>query len=156
MMARQTRDQIKRLNKLTEAQAALGWGVILILGALLGTIYVTQASRIASVGRKVQELQIELITVKRENSDLEQSIAEAQSLERLQNEALRLGFRSPTPEEIEYLVVPDYPMEVDLDPLAPTPEATAVTAPPATMSEAIWLEFSNSITDFMQGEAREQ
>ena len=57
MMARQTREQLKRLNALTEAQAALGWGVILLLAALLGTVYVSQASRIATVGRRVQILQ---------------------------------------------------------------------------------------------------
>ena len=51
---RQKREQLKRLGWLTEAQAVLGWGVILILVALVGAIYLNQASRIASVGRRVQ------------------------------------------------------------------------------------------------------
>ena len=112
-MARQTREQLKRLNALTEAQAALGWGVILVLAALLGTVYVSQASRIASVGRQVQILQNELTELKRQNNDLERDIAAAQALDRLQAEAVRLGFVEADPDDIEYIIVPDYPVELE-------------------------------------------
>ncbi len=47
-------EALKKLPWLTEAQAALGWGIILILIALLGAIYLSQTSRIAIVGRLVQ------------------------------------------------------------------------------------------------------
>lgn len=156
-MARQTREQLKRLNALTEAQAALGWGVILVLAALLGTIYVSQASRIASVGRRVQILQNELIELKRENNDLERDIAAAQSLDRLQAEAIRLGFVEADPNDIEYIIVPEYPVDLEEnDPLEILPTATAVPPPAETAREALWLYLNERFTDFIKGEAREQ
>jgi cell division protein FtsL len=157
MMARQTREQLKRLNALTEAQAALGWGVILVLAALLGTVYVSQASRIASVGRKVQVLQNELTDLKRQNNNLERDIAAAQALDRLQAEAIRLGFVEAAPADIEYIIVPDYPVELEeTDPLEILPMVTAVPPPAATVREALWLYLSDRFSDFIRGEAREQ
>ena len=157
MMARQTREQLKRLNALTEAQAALGWGVILVLAALLGTVYVSQASRIAAVGRRVQILQNDLPELKRENNDLERDIAAAQALDRLQAEAVRLGFVEASPDDIEYIIVPDYPVEEAVsDPLEILPQATAVPPPAETVREALWLYLSDRFTDFIRGEAREQ
>lgn len=157
MMARQTREQLKRLNALTEAQAALGWGVILVLAALLGTIYVSQASRIASVGRRVQILQNELTELKRQNNDLERDIAAAQAIDRLQAEATRLGFVEADPADIEYIIVPDYPAELEeTDPLEIPPTVTAVPPPVETVREALWLYLSDRFSDFIRGEAREQ
>lgn len=156
-MARQTREQLKRLNALTEAQAALGWGVILVLAALLGTIYVNQASRIASVGRQVQILQNELTELKRQNNDLERDIAAAQALDRLQSEANRLGFVEADPSDIEYIIVPDYPVGlIETDPLEILPTVTAVPPPATTVREALWLYLSGRFSDFIRGEAREQ
>lgn len=156
-MARQTREQLKRLNALTEAQAALGWGVILVLAALLGTIYVSQASRIASVGRQVQILQNELIELKRQNNELERDIAAAQALDRLQAEATQLGFVEANPVDIEYIIVPDYPVTLEeTDPLEILPTVTAVPPPAETVREALWLYLSDRFTDFIRGEAREQ
>lgn len=156
-MARQTREQLKRLNALTEAQAALGWGVILVLAALLGTIYVSQASRIASVGRRVQILQNELTELKRENNDLERDIAAAQALDRLQAEAIRLGFVEADPNDIEYIIIPEYPVDlVENDPLEILPTATAVPPPAETAKEALWFYLNERFTDFIKGEAREQ
>lgn len=157
MMARQTREQLKRLNALTEAQAALGWGVILLLAALLGTVYVSQASRIAAVGRRVQILQNELSELKRQNNDLERDIAAAQALDRLQTEAVRLGFVEASPDDIEYIIVPDYPVEeVINDPLEILPQVTAVPPPAENVREALWLYLRSRFSDFIRGEAREQ
>ena len=103
------RDRRKRHGKLSEAQAVLGWLVILIMLAVLGAVYLFQTSRIASTGRKVQELQYYLDEVKRLNSELERDIAEAQSLTRIQREANDLGFVKAHPSDVEYLIVNDYP-----------------------------------------------
>ena len=156
MMARQTRDQFKKLNKLTEAQAALGWAVVLILGTLLGTIYLTQASSTATVGRRVQILQNELIELKRENSALEQKIAEAQSLDRLQSEAIRQGFIPANPDDVEFVIVEDYPVGAGYDPFAEVAEETAVSVAPNTIEEALLLYFTNQLNELMRGEASEQ
>lgn len=149
--ARQARERSRRLGWLTEAQAALGWGIILILAALLGVIYLSQASRIATVGRRVQFLQEDLDGLRRDNAVLERLIAESQSLEYLQAEAQRLGFVEADPEAIEYLIVPDYPVAT------PKSEPPLLPPPPAaeTMREAIWLAVKGSVTNLVRGEARE-
>lgn len=146
-------EKARRLLWLTEAQAALGWGVILILVALLGAIYLNQASRIATIGRRVQSLQIQVDNVKRENASREREIAQAQSLDRLQSEATRLGFRRARPNDIEYVIVPDYPV-------APPAPLLIASAPPPPAAEAIeriqdalWLALRASMTNLIRGEA---
>ena len=152
--SRQKREQARQIKRLTEAQAALGWGVILLLSALLGVIYLSQASSIATIGLHVQNLQEELDILKRDNAALQRQIAEAQSLERLQQEALRLGFVQAQADQIEYIVVPDYPTT----PAAVEPAATpAVTPPPPdTIGDVLWLSLGNSIQNMIYGEAGEQ
>jgi cell division protein FtsL len=142
----------KRRNRfwLTEAQAALSWGIILALGALLGTIYLYQASRIAGVGRHVQDLQNQLDNVKRVNAELERNIAEGQSLERLQSEAERLGFVRARPEDIEYIIVPDYPTAINQ---GPPLEAAEPPLPIETVWEALVMAFESSVSNLARGES---
>lgn len=151
---RQKRQLARRLGILTDAQAAMGWFVILALTALVGAIYLNQASAIASTGRRVQILQNNLENLKRENASLERTIAEAQSLERLQQEAARLGFVRATPEEIEYLVVSQYPAvptgytgaaETSVEAQTPLP------APAQSFGEALQLVLQKSVVDMVMG-----
>jgi len=153
---RKKREELRRLGWLTEAQAALGWGVILILVALLGAIYLNQASRIASVGRRVQVLQNELERLKRDNAFLARQIAEEQSLDRLSQEAALLGFVPARPDDIEYLIVPNYPATSATTPMDSDVETVPKDEAPATMWEAIWLALKAGIGDFVYGEAGEQ
>ncbi len=156
---RQKRERAKRLSWLTEAQAALGWGIILVLVAVLGTIYLSQASRIAVTGRQVQLMQNELETLKRDNAVIERVIAESQSLSRLQERAREMGFVSAQPESIEYLVIPDYPSATAVPPTLqaqqPEPDASSTRQPIATIEEAFWLSLRQSVGSLIQGEAGE-
>lgn len=156
---RQARELARRLGLLTEAQAAAGWGVIVVLGALLGAIYLNQASKIATIGRRVQMEQNELDEVKRANAELERQIAEAQSLERLDAEARRLGFVPSTPADIDYVVIPQYPTEgvgPSVIDAADEAEAEAPPAPPETMWQALALAVRDLGIDLTRGETREQ
>ncbi len=110
------RDKRKAKMRLSEAQVVLGWLVVLALIALLGAIYLIQTSHIASTGRMVQELQFDLDDIKRTNSELERDIAEAQSLKRLQSDAIKFGFIKAGPEDVDYLIVTDYPQENEMSP----------------------------------------
>jgi hypothetical protein len=152
---RQARELARRLGLLTEAQAAAGWGIVIILAALLGAIYLNQASKIATIGRRVQIEQQLLDELRVENADIERRIAEAQSLERLMTEAQRLGFIPATPNDIDYMVIPNYPSEpVSTTPIemAPEPEAE----PPETMLEAIRLAVQAMGIGLTRGEVNEQ
>ena len=141
----------KSILWLTEAQAALSWIAILVLAALVGAIYLFQASRIASVGREVQELQWELDDVKRVNSELEREIAEAQSLDRLQQEVLRLGFVRAQPEDIDYIVVSDFPAANAFESM---PTVANKSEPVENIGQALWLAVESSITDLVRGESQ--
>lgn len=150
--SRHTRELARKLGKLTEVQAAVGWGLILLVIALLGVIYLNQSSRIAAVGRRVQVLQYDLDLMQRDNADLERDIAQAQSITRIEEEAERLGFVTAQPTDIEYMVVPNFPPaapaireEGNPDPARPRPVET--------MQEALWLVLQSGIGDLMRGEA---
>ncbi len=141
----------KSLFLLTEAQAVLTWGVIMALAALVGGIYLFQTSAIARVGRQVQVLRSDLNEVKRVNADLERDIAETQSLDRLQEEALRLGFNRAQPEDVEFVVVPDYPVTI---PEVVDLQTATRPMPPKSIGEALWITLRGSIGDLIRGESR--
>jgi hypothetical protein len=92
--------------------------------------------------------------LKRENAALERQIAEAQSLERLQREALRLGFVQAQSDQIEYIVVPDYPVPPDT--VEPVVTPTVSGPPPETIGDVLWLSLRHSISNMIYGEASEQ
>ena len=150
--SRQRREDVKRLGQLTEAQAALGWGIALVLIALLGTIYLRQTSKIATLGRQVQILQFDLNDVRRENGEIERKIAEGQSLEWLQAEAARMGFVPAGADDIDYIIVENYPeTAVIFEPIA----TITPVEQPANMTEAILWTIQSSVTSLARGEARE-
>jgi len=152
---RSLRQQARRLIWLTEAQAALGWGVIIILIALLGAIYLSQTSKIATTGRRVQILQGELTDIKRINATLDRQIAEAQALPLLQERARALGFVQANPTDIEYLVVPDYP--TGPPPIAtPPPEVVPTPEPITTIQEALWYAVKEYVAGLIEGESSER
>ncbi len=152
------RARLKRLLKLWEAQAALGWAIIVILGALVGTIYLVQASSVAQLGRRMQILQNDLADLKRGNAEIERKIAESQSLDQLQIRAQQLGFLPANPDEIDYLVVPDYPAdepEITLESLRPV-EAVPPPEPIETMEQAIMMWIQQRFSGLSQGVANQQ
>lgn len=157
---RKKRQLARRLGILTDAQVAMGWFVILALAALVGAIYLNQASDIATTGRRVQILQNNLTDLKRDNAILERTIAEAQSLERLQQEAARLGFVRATPEDMEYLVVTEYPARPTSTSALATDTADVlspqVSAPVPSIGEAIFLALRSSLSDMVMGQSSGQ
>jgi cell division protein FtsB len=147
---RRAADKLRHLAVLSEAQLFFGWLVVLVALALLGTIYLQQSSRVATLGRQIQAMQSELRKIKRENAVLEGEIAAAQSLERLESEAVRLGFQRARPDDIEYVTIVNYPAGQDTAPL-PTP--TPMPAPLESVGEALWYALRNSVNDLQRGES---
>jgi cell division protein FtsL len=152
--SRQTREITRRLKKLTEVQAAVGWCLILLVIALLGVIYLNQSSKIAAVGRHVQELRFEINTIQRQNSEIEREIAEAQSLSRIQKEAERMGFIRAQSIYVEYLVIPPFSSMTDGQDTRYV-QSQAAAPPVETISKALLLTVEAAINDLMEGEASE-
>jgi hypothetical protein len=80
--------------------------LLLLVGGLIlmAAIYLTMVSATASRGRRLEQLQAELLRLQRENEQLLVDIAEAGSIERLMNRAQELGFVPA--EELEPLPIP--------------------------------------------------
>jgi hypothetical protein len=150
---REKRQEARRQSVLSDAQVALGWFVIIVLAALVGSIYVIQASRYASDGRRVQNLQADLEELKRQNAVLERGIAETQSLGRLEQEALQLGFVRAEPENIEYLMVSGYPAEEES--VATSAEPVVMVSPVETIGEALSLLLQRRSDSLVKGESGE-
>jgi cell division protein FtsL len=150
---REKKQEARRQSVLSDAQVALGWFVIIVLAALVGSIYVIQASRIAADGRRVQNLQAELEELKRQNAVLERGIAETQSLDRLEQEALQLGFVRAEPENIEYLLVDGYP--ADVNPADTGLEPMPAIVPVGTIGEALELLVQRRSDSLVKGESGE-
>ena len=152
--ARQTRELVRRVGKLTEAQAAMGWGVVLLIITLVGAIYLNQSSEVAAVGRHVQDLEYELNQFQRENDEIKREIAEAQSLERLQEEMVRMGFVPSSSFEIEYLVIPEYP-ELAAPPVSFPTQREKSKRPVETIGDALQIVLQDRLDDLMRGESGE-
>ena len=150
---REKRQEARRQSVLSDAQVAIGWFVIMVLAALVGSIYVIQASRIAADGRRVQNLQAELEELKRQNAVIERGIAETQSLDRLEQEAIQLGFVRADPENIEYLLVDGYPAEAE--PAESSAEPLPEAAPVQTIGEALGLLLQRGSNSMVKGESGE-
>ena len=119
------------------AQAALGWAVIVALLALLGAAYLAQANQTIVSSYHMQLLTIELKELQEQNTLLEAQIANDQSVEHSQGRAIELGFVPAGPEDIEYLLVKDFPPALEL--AAPVEAKTTRPSDQPAGGAADWL-----------------
>ena len=151
---RKIRAQLNKVTWLGETQAALGWAVILVLAAVVGTLYLSQASRLATTGRSVQQMQFRLEELRRENSVLERQIAEAQVLDDLEDRASSLGFVRAQPDDMDYIIIEDYPTESMASP-APSSTPQPLPQPAETIWQALWWSLIDGLRTLVEGEASE-
>ena len=100
---------IKRNPNKLEGRATFGMLIMLVVLSLLGWIYLTQASHVATTGRRIEELQIDKARLEQQNLELMVEIATLESVSRLAARAQELGFRTVALDDAEFLVaaVPD-------------------------------------------------
>jgi hypothetical protein len=84
-------------------------------------------------------------------------IAEAQTLERVQQEAVRLGFVRAQPDDLEYLVVSQYPAVPSPTPVSNSAEegsmGEAMPEPAQSFTEAIRLALQDGLEHMVMGKA---
>ena len=73
-------------NKL-EGRATFGMLIMLVILSLLGWIYLTQASHVATTSRRIEELQLDKARLEQQNLELAVQIADLESVSRLATRA---------------------------------------------------------------------
>ena len=89
----------------TQTQATSLVMATVIMVAVIGTLYLAQASRTAATGRRLQDLEAERQVLEQQNAQLRAEIAALQSVPRLISEAERQGFHMAETKDVEYLKV---------------------------------------------------
>jgi len=100
---------VKRDPGKLQGRATVGILIILAVLSLLGWIYLTQASYVATTSRQVQELELEKARLQQENLELMAQIADYESVGRLSGRAGELGFVAVTPDDADFVAVADVP-----------------------------------------------
>ena len=100
---------IKRDPNKLEGRATLGMLIMLLVLSLLGWIYLTQASHVATTSRRIEELQIDKARLEQQNLELSVEIAHLESVGRLAARAQELGFTQVALADADFVVaaVPD-------------------------------------------------
>jgi len=96
---------IKRNQQVFGGRAMAGVLIILLAFSLLGWLYLTQASYVATASRRVQDLEEKKAQLQRQNLELMAEIAQLESVTRLSGRAKELGFVKVTPEEADFVLV---------------------------------------------------
>ena len=111
-------------GELVRIGCLLGVLAVVLAVAVIGALYLAQASRTAAAGRRLQAMEQQRQALEQENEQLRAEIAALRSVPRLTGAAESLGYHPAGPGEVEYMLVKNVP------PLAePTP------APDLTTSE---------------------
>ena len=96
---------IKRGRFEMSPRTALYVFALIVVLTLVAALYLMLVSRTAARGRHIEQLQMELFRLQRENEQLEVEIAREGSISRLRERAIELGFVPA--ERVEFLLVAD-------------------------------------------------
>jgi hypothetical protein len=140
---------IKRDPNKLQGRATLGMLIMLVVLSLLGWIYLTQASHVATTTRRIEGLQIDKARLEQQNLELMVEIADLESVSRLAERAKELGFTTVALGDAEFVVaaVPD----VDLSRVALSGDDEELSAGAQTKS---WLDsVAAQFTAWVQSES---
>lgn len=123
--------------------------LLLVLGSLIGSFYLNQASQTTAAGLEITQLTREREYWRQENAHLRERIAEREALSSIRPRAQELGFVQP--EVVEYLLVesPSNP-DTSADALAPPrPAERDLAKPQMPGSEGWWRELVARFVSWM-------
>jgi hypothetical protein len=108
---------IKRDPNKLEGRATFGMLIMLVVLSLLGWIYLTQASHVATTSRRIEELQTDKARLEQQNLELMVEIATLESVGRLATRARELGFSAVALDDTDFVLaavpnVAQVPVEV--------------------------------------------
>jgi len=123
--------------------------LLLVLGSLIGSFYLNQASQTTAAGLEITQLTQEREYWRQENAHLRKLISERESLSSIRTLAAELGFVQP--KIVDYLVVKSPASPVGAaEELAPArPEERDQTRPQMPGSEGWWRELVAQFVSWM-------
>jgi len=143
----------KRRQKIVQAYYQTPWRkqlqgiglflVFVVFSALIAGIYLDVSSRTAEVGRRIQQMQDQILFLERDNADLESQLAFLMSYRKMSRRAEEMGFRPYSPDEAIYIVVPGYVGRQPVQ-LAPTGGSKTLAKP------IIEPAFTQSLLDWVR------
>ena len=143
---------VKRDPGKLQGRATIGMLIILGVLSLLGWIYLTQASYVATTSRQVQELESEKARLQQENLELMAEIAEFESVGRLSVRADELGFVAVTPDNADFVAIASVP---PVEPSVAGPLDVSTPSSSAAAQSARWLnDVTDQFTAWVQAEAQ--
>ena len=126
----------------TQIQWVGGFLLVVVAVAAVAGLYLSISGRSAATGRRIQNLEIQLSALQRENNDLQTLLGEIQSEHALSERINSMKMRPLTPEEALYLEIPGY-IPAEGPSLAPPPttkeERTPILLPEFTNSFIEWI-----------------
>jgi len=147
------RERIAKVRTLTQAYSQTPWRkqlqviglflLALVVGAVVGGIYLSVTARAATVGREIQYLQGEIEKNKQINLDMQTQLAQLTSSAVMESRALAMGFELVEKDQPLYIVVPGYQGRQQVV-LAPPPGPVKAGMP------ALPPDFSESLVDWLQ------
>lgn len=122
----------------TQTQAVAVVSISLLVIAIIGGFYLAVASRAATAGRDLQELEVTKTQLIQANGELLAELAALRSVTRLAARAEALGFVAATSEQIDYLKVAEVSYLAET--VAPPRAVAPAEAPPSALAQvADWL-----------------
>jgi hypothetical protein len=107
-------------------------GVVVI--AMLAGLYLTISVQAATLGREIQDMQTDILSLQRNNANLETRLAELSSAAVMENRAIQMGFIPVSDRNREYLAVPGY-----------SPRAEVILAPPPELAVPAGSEYPTEL-----------
>ena len=121
----------------------VGVFLLAVIGAaMVAALYLDVTARAALAGREIQELRSEIITVQRQNADLETQLADLTSTVVMEQRATELGYRPVQPGELDYVAVPGFVAPEPAILLAAADASPHIETQPAEYAQSllVWLE----------------
>jgi hypothetical protein len=142
---------LQSINHLTHAYKVAPWRIqrqwigsvllVVIVSAMIATLYLDVTSQAAIAGREIQDLNIAIAVNQQASADLQTQLASLTSSSVMQSRALALGFRPMEQVEVEYLVVPGY--------AKPEPDILSSASVPQLSALNILPEYNESLLEWV-------
>jgi hypothetical protein len=120
--------------------------LVVIGSAMIAALFLDVTSRAAVAGREIQETRFEIISIERENADLETRLAKLTSSSEMERRAQALGYRPVLPGELDYVAVPGF--------VAPEPELLRVAKDTPLPQPSLPYEYSESLLEWLDGQIK--